>query len=236
MSVGNEPWEVYSALPYVEQDYTLRQSEVRSLIEEEMRRNPPTRNYLAHLPTPPVLFEKNPLLKAELARVSSGKAMKALDMARYELPTPQGNKQNDLAAWKKAVQNASSQLEHQQLRLQNLELLNVYGTNSWRLSNIDLEQTKNYLQKQLEQLQHEIEEINKQRKSFQVSSGKSISGLEEKWRELAHKNVEIEIACASLEAEVNAIRKSMGKDPLPNENGHMSSDNNDNMDTSTNID
>ena len=61
------------------------------------------------------------------------------DEARYELDPPPLNKRNDENAWEVAVKNARAQLEHQALRIQNLELAAKFGTNAWRHFNTSLE-------------------------------------------------------------------------------------------------
>lgn len=51
-----------------------------------------------------------------VCRVKTGQAMASIDVSRLSLPKPPANKQNDYNAWKHAVDNAHSQIEHQQLR------------------------------------------------------------------------------------------------------------------------
>ena len=53
--------------------------------------------------------------------------MQPLDTTRYRLDAPQGPKRHDFSAWKAAVDNAHSQLEHQYTRILNLELMLKYG-------------------------------------------------------------------------------------------------------------
>ena len=58
-------------------------------------------------------LQGHPVLKAELERVRSGLPMAGLDIARYRLDEPSLNRRNDIAAWRSALDNAHSQLEHQ---------------------------------------------------------------------------------------------------------------------------
>ncbi len=58
-------------------------------------------------------LQGHPVLKAELERVRSGLPMAGLDIARYRLDEPSLNRRNDMAAWRSALDNAHSQLEHQ---------------------------------------------------------------------------------------------------------------------------
>ena len=53
------------------------------------------------------------MLESELARLRAGGAMEALDMTRVMLDPPPLEKRNDYGAWKRALDNAHSQLEHQ---------------------------------------------------------------------------------------------------------------------------
>ena len=53
--------------------------------------------------------------------------MPPLDATRYRLDAPPASRRHDLAAWKTSVDNAHSQLEHQYLRIINLELMLKYG-------------------------------------------------------------------------------------------------------------
>jgi pre-mRNA-splicing factor SPF27 len=53
--------------------------------------------------------------------------MAPLDTSRYRLDPPGPTKRNDFNAWKSALDNAHAQLEHQYLRILNLELLLKYG-------------------------------------------------------------------------------------------------------------
>ena len=60
-----------------------------------------------------IALQGHPVLKAELERVRSGLPMAGLDIARYRLDEPSLNRRNDMAAWRSALDNAHSQLEHQ---------------------------------------------------------------------------------------------------------------------------
>ena len=53
------------------------------------------------------------MLQAELARVRAGVAMEAMDVTRYRLDHPPPERKNDVGAWRRALDNAHSQLEHQ---------------------------------------------------------------------------------------------------------------------------
>jgi pre-mRNA-splicing factor SPF27 len=58
--------------------------------------------------------------------------MPPLDITRFRLDPPPQTKRGDAAAWRAALENANSQLEHQLNRIANLELLLKFGPNTWR--------------------------------------------------------------------------------------------------------
>lgn len=124
-------------------------------------------------------------------------------LTRYELPQPAAGKMTDVAAWTECVENSQAQLEHQALRILNLELLGKYGAAAWKSSNGVLTQMVESAQKQLQDLRKKIQEINWQRKSEQVNAGEKLKELEASWVGLVSKNYEIERACAELEKEVS---------------------------------
>jgi len=56
-------------------------------------------------------------------------------LCRYELPAPSSGQKNDITAWQECVNNSMAQLEHQAIRIENLELMSQYGTNAWKVYN-----------------------------------------------------------------------------------------------------
>lgn len=108
------------------------------------------------------------LIQEEMSRMEQGKPLPPMDTVRYQLEPPAGTKRSDPAEWSKAVKNAEAQLQHQNTRLVNLELLQKYGSNAWRLHNFQLEAMLKTMQKQLEAVQAQITELSRIRKLEQV--------------------------------------------------------------------
>lgn len=54
---------------------------------------------------------------------------------RYELPAPSSGQKNDMTAWQDCVNNSMAQLEHQAVRIENLDLMAQHGTNAWKMYN-----------------------------------------------------------------------------------------------------
>lgn len=196
------------ALPYVDGYNEQMKRQVDRLVQDEMRRFTPP-DYLAQLPAPAQNSFKDSLLEAEFARLASGGQMAKLDITRYKVEGPAQHLRGDPVAWQHACNNAMAQLEHQYLRLTNLELLNNYGGNMWRIHNSQVDEVQRNITKVLDQYKKEIEDINRQRKSEQEAAGLKINVLSNKWEELIYKNYEIETACVALEQELALIKAKL---------------------------
>lgn len=117
-----------SALSYIDKDYDdprMKQI-VHSLIEEEMAAFEPP-DYLADKPAPRTRFQ-SPLLKSEWARVRAEKAMEPMDTSRYDLQPPQGAAAENETAWKRSLDNARAQTEHQHNRWVYCALRGLYSS------------------------------------------------------------------------------------------------------------
>ncbi|KAL3842005.1 hypothetical protein ACJMK2_020078 [Sinanodonta woodiana] len=195
---------VVDALPYYDHGYdeTGVRDAALALVEEETRRYRPTKNYLEYLPAPNYNAFETEIIKAEFERLQARLPMDMLSMKRYELPAPPAGKMTDVAAWLESVENSQAQLEHQALRILNLELISEYGSNAWKMYNDTLVKMLEQCQKQLQELKKKIQEINWQRKNEQTQAGSQLKELEAKWVGLVSKNYEIERACVELEREL----------------------------------
>ncbi|CAO3599857.1 unnamed protein product [Absidia cylindrospora] len=89
----------------------------------------------------------------------------------------------------------------------NLELLQKYGANAWRVHNYQLESYLKQIKQETEQYRNEINEINRERKHDQTQAAKAIQTLESKWSDLISQNLQVEIGCAALESEVEEVRQ-----------------------------
>ncbi|XP_014667084.1 PREDICTED: pre-mRNA-splicing factor SPF27-like [Priapulus caudatus] len=204
---------VVDALPYVDHEYDepgVREAALE-LVEEETRRYRPTKNYLDYLPTSNYEMFETPVMKNEFERLSARLPMDILSMKRYELPQPPAGKTTDVAAWQECVQNSCAQLNHQAIRVANLEMMANYGTNSWKLYNSVLVNLVDKQQKHLQEVKKLIQEVNWSRKQDQTKAGEKLKELESSWVGLVSKNYEIEQACAQLEKELYELQEG----PLP---------------------
>ncbi|SAM05727.1 hypothetical protein [Absidia glauca] len=193
------------SLPYIDReiDDPDMKASVDRLIEQEMRRM--KRKERSTLPLSIDLFQNDPVLSQEWARVSKQTPLTALDETRYELQGPES--ETDVDAWKKAVDNTKAQLESQAGSMFNLELLQKYGPNAWPVHNFQLEAYLKQIKQETERYRNEINEINRERKYDQTQAAAAIQALENKWSDLISQNLQVGVGCAALESEVEELRQ-----------------------------
>ncbi|ORY90898.1 Pre-mRNA-splicing factor SPF27 [Leucosporidium creatinivorum] len=208
------------SLPYYDRDLDAPDQQhlrpaINSLIAVELRSllpktpNAPPTN-LTHLPASRPL-PSSPFLAAELARVESKKPTppgQGLDTTRYAMPAPKGEAADDVEAWEAAHRSSLAQLEHQRLRTMNGTLLQgTLGANKWKVQNFAMENTVERVDKEGEELRKVVEDVNRRRKGDQEKGGETLSRLEKKWTELVSGNMQLEIGCMAMEAEVAQLQQ-----------------------------
>ncbi|KIM67078.1 hypothetical protein SCLCIDRAFT_1210555 [Scleroderma citrinum Foug A] len=192
------------SLPYYDNDLE-RYPILKEKVERELAREPKPPPSLHPLVPPPFeLFEKNPLLAAELERVEAHHPLPPLDAVRHQLPGPSSRPGTD-EEWRQALRNAHAQLEHQRVRHTNLALLQTYGSNAWRIHNYRLEEAAKQAERALEELKERTTELNRERKNSQTRYGTQLTALETRWTELLSSILQIEMANVALDAEVKRL-------------------------------
>ncbi|KAG9071158.1 hypothetical protein KI688_008701 [Linnemannia hyalina] len=223
------------ALPYVDKqiDEPGVRSLVDKLIASEMKKMPKPRD-ASSLGFPDIdLFSSNTLIQQELDRVRRGKPMDpSLDLSRYQLDPPTSSSTTTTTSntttangsaetitpsaseelpegrtqWLKALDNANAQLEHQNQRVLNLELVQKFGGNAWNIHNYQLEYDVSLLRGAVDKKKAEVMELNKLRKRDQMDVAESLQRLEAKWAEMISSTLQVEVASASLQAELAQLK------------------------------
>jgi pre-mRNA-splicing factor SPF27 len=172
------------------------------MVEEECRRYKPTKNYLEFLPPLNTSSFESELMKNEFQRIESGSRMDSINTKRYELPAPPAGKLGEIQAWQESVENSMAQLEHQQIRALNLELMNKYGTETWKSALEVMIALQAKAQKNLQDLKKEIQDVNWRRKSKQLATGEKLNQLNQQWVSLVSFNYELEQQILHLEQQI----------------------------------
>ncbi|CAG9835293.1 unnamed protein product [Diabrotica balteata] len=201
---------VVDALPYIDQGYDepgVREAAF-AMVEEECRRFRPTKNYLEHLPPLNISSFETPIMHNEFERLQNRLPMETLSMKRYELPPPPSGKLNEVGAWNECVDNSQAQLEHQAVRILNLQLMLDYCCPAWQRYLQTLSDLEKMSSKKLADLRQQLQEVNWQRKSLQTKGGDQLKALETKWVALVSHNYEIEQACVLAEEYIAQVKQN----------------------------
>ncbi|KAL7749575.1 hypothetical protein RI367_005131 [Sorochytrium milnesiophthora] len=197
------------ALPYIDREYEAPEYKARvdAMIQAELRSMPQSEDRTSNYPNL-TLFKKHPALKEEYARVEAKQTLAGLDTSRYKLEAPGKDKENDVAAWREAYHHSCAQLQHQDLRLVNLELMQKYGSNAWLYHNFQVEHMAGRVEAQTQENRDKALEINRARKIQQLKAGETLGLLAVQLRELQESNAQAETAVRRLEREAEQQRTS----------------------------
>ncbi|KAJ3092092.1 hypothetical protein HK102_010811 [Quaeritorhiza haematococci] len=206
---------VLDSLPYIDTEYNNEalRAEVERLVQEELAVLDKSQATKSSLPETVELFANNELLRKDLERVERGEPLQAIDTVRFRLEAPPAPTSDDessseafLQSWMQALDNARCQLEHQHNRLINLELLNKFGSNAWRLNTFQLEQAVKNVENELAEIRGAVLMLNKNRKIDQLKGGSTIRALEARWTELVQQVVQVDAANRAFEAHLAQLR------------------------------
>eukprot|EP01012_Entosiphon_sulcatum_P018607 TRINITY_DN2335_c0_g1_i1.p1 TRINITY_DN2335_c0_g1~~TRINITY_DN2335_c0_g1_i1.p1 ORF type:complete len:214 (+),score=51.56 TRINITY_DN2335_c0_g1_i1:25-666(+) len=208
MQIEGPPAEpvLVDALPYFDEPPSAEMRlYVDRLVEEEMATFQPP-DYLARLPMPELKLSQ--LVQGEFDRVARGERLQALDMRRYEIPAPSGAAASDVARWREATENCQAQIEHQSLRVANLELLGKFGKEAWLRANKNLDEIQAPLKRRAQQQKRSIDEVNLARKAEQTKqSAQQLRTAESRFREMCTKNLDLQLECRRMEREIKRLRR-----------------------------
>lgn len=162
------------------------------------------------LPPLPDLFQSRPLLAQALSRVAGGNVAgltapsDGIDLSKYNVASTANL---DTASAEAALKQSQALLEHQAIRSSNVELLQKYGANTWRISNFLLEQDVSRIERELETINNLSEDLNRRRKNGQTAAGQQLNSLESRWTSLISGNIQLAVACLQAENELEMLKE-----------------------------
>lgn len=143
------------------------------------------------------------LINAELERIASGKKLDAIDLSRYEsVDVPN---ESDSQALHDAVTRGIVASNAMADRIDNLSLLKSFGSNAWTMHVYHLEQELRSVEADLQDVRGYIDQVNRERKVAQIGAGQRLTELTDRWKHLVSSNLELNIACAMLEREIDSM-------------------------------
>ncbi|XP_006900933.1 PREDICTED: pre-mRNA-splicing factor SPF27-like [Elephantulus edwardii] len=145
---------VVDALPYFDQGYEGPNihEEAEALVEEETHRYRSTKNNQSYLIVQNYSGSENDIMINEFQRLADQQPIEFLSMKWYELTAPSSGQKNVIIAWQGCVNNSMLQLEHQAVRIENLEVM----SQQWLGINKNLVHMIEHTQKELQKLKKHI--------------------------------------------------------------------------------
>ncbi|KAJ1915341.1 hypothetical protein IWQ60_008466 [Tieghemiomyces parasiticus] len=210
---------VVDALPYIDRDYDdpAVKAQVDALLAAEMKNGrPDSEQYLGHLPSPPEPFKNSEVLQTEYQRITSGRKLPPLDHSRYDIPADHDNDdhhQNDPASAESLLRKIARIKTQQQYQLQRLRSQEQLGGKdhrgggpaTWRAYNDELQA----LQTAAERVRAEVESaqvaVNQARAIEQGQAEPILTSIAAQWTETTTCNIQIQLACAYLENELEQM-------------------------------
>ena len=146
------------------------------------------------------------LVDAEHARLAPGEARTTgIDLSRYEaLDAPAAG---DVEAWRTTLQKAYASAEYLRSRETNLGLLEAYGKNAWLISNSQLEDLLKGLERDIEAIKLNFEQVERERRERQGGVEAEVKGLEAGWREGVGRLIEVLAAAEGVKQEILQRRR-----------------------------
>lgn len=135
-----------------------------------------------------------------MEKISRRTKTNSIDISRFKLQEPKEDKD-----WSSAVNNAMAQLDYQENRFTNLDLLNKYGSNAWKIHNFQMEQLIKNIKDELDNLNETILAINMERKQDQQFTATKLKSMKQKQSDLVSRILQIRLVNDKLEKELNKI-------------------------------
>lgn len=192
------------ALPYYDPEPT---DEERDAVDDIIAKMiPPNLPLHPSSTTSPEWHPKSDLIQQELDRIQRREPLKAIDLSRYEDVEPPATE--SLQDWRDTMNRNVIASEAMQSRSDNLSLIKTLGSNAWTMHVYQLEYALKQVEEELLHIQSRTEKINVDRKRAQLEAGAMLTQLSERWRHLLSSNLEVSVACAVLDREIQDLEST----------------------------
>jgi len=213
--------EILDGLPYIERFSEMQIANAEKLVQDELS-NMDNKDYLSNIPKPSFPNIDSKQFEEQVDRIKNNEPV--LDLERYECNGPRKDQTNSLPIWKKEIENTKSVYSHQLNELMNLELMKKYNASQWNNYNNNLRLSNDYHDKQMEELQSKMDNVNKKRKLAQQEAEPELNRLKNEWWNLVRKNNEIELQSQILKSQIDGIKQIKAKYASMNNDNEMDQD------------
>lgn len=191
-----------TALPYIDEHTAADQRVAEQLIAAEIAAGdgvfPPKP---AQQTAFPLRFcSAGGLFEAEIPRLARNAPLPPLAPARAA--PPEGSAAGDAAAWERAAAAAATHAEHQRVRAENLELLDVYGQSAWLAHTAAVEAVQARAQAACAAARSRLAALTARRQAEQAAARSELAALHEEWLGAVAKTAEVRRACEALESQL----------------------------------
>uniref|UniRef100_A0AC35ETS7 Pre-mRNA-splicing factor SPF27 n=2 Tax=Panagrolaimus sp. PS1159 TaxID=55785 RepID=A0AC35ETS7_9BILA len=171
-----------NSLPYYDGILTKEQKQIANeLIDEEIKRSPKVKNYLADFPTESDRW-LTPAMKEMLKMVENNQPLDAIDEARYGVPDMETLEKKDPQDLLKLMELFEAQLMYAEQRRLQLNMLQKHGPGAYRQESTALKAAADNISRKATELKKETFDIHRERKTTQAEIGKTIKELEDEWQ------------------------------------------------------
>ncbi|KAF2458818.1 BCAS2 family protein [Lineolata rhizophorae] len=149
------------------------------------------------------------LITTEHERLAAGQDKEpstGIDLSRYEALEPPEMSTEDVGdaadKWKAVLRQSYVSATYLSERQRSLHLLEKFGKNMWLVGNAGLEAELKGLEEELAKTKKSVQDLEEQRRSTQERSAGELAALEDTWRKLVSRLVEVQFATLGLEREI----------------------------------
>mmetsp|Transcript_13472 Transcript_13472/g.21207 ORF Transcript_13472/g.21207 Transcript_13472/m.21207 type:complete len:248 (-) Transcript_13472:22-765(-) len=197
--------EMLDGLPYIESFTEMQIANAEKVVQDEMAKME-KKDYELQTPLPECPMIDSKEFEAEIERIYRKEHILSFD--HYECAEPTRGQQYEPEAWQQSIEHCKRRKMYQLNGMTNLHLYKRYNAQKWKDYNSYLREMNRFYEKEVEELQRKMNDINKERKLAQSEAKPELDKLENAWWQLVDKNNDIELQSQILRSQIEAARES----------------------------